>query len=80
MELRVEKVHKGMKIAPENIGKFGKDEIERVKKALEDAARKKQDLEHSNVMTREKMTKIKELAYAIGVGNLYLAKLKRKWE
>lgn len=77
MDIKVEQ--KGERIAPENLQKFGKDEIERVKKDLEDATKRLVDLQHSRIMTREKATKIAELNYAIAVGKIYLQKLKNKW-
>lgn len=59
---------------------FGKKEIERVEKALEEAVRKRDALENGGNSSLQSTFKIKELAYAIGVGNMYLATLKRKWE
>lgn len=79
MELKIEEIKKGEKIAPENLDKYGKDEIERVTNAIEDAKKRLIDLSQSKLLTREKAAKCAELNYAIAVGSIYLTKLKNKY-
>jgi hypothetical protein len=66
------------RIAPEDVGKHYRTEIERVTQALEDAKKQMMDLRQAKVLTGEKANKITELNYAIAIGKMYLTKLKSK--
>ena len=76
MDLKIEEVKKGERII--DVGKYYKDEITRVEKALEDAMKQMVDLQGSKILTHEKAAKISELNYAIAVGKMYLRRIKNK--
>ena len=73
MEIKIEDKHRI------NIDTFGKLEVERVEKALEDAKKRLSELKSCKVLTKEKTLKISELKNAIYIGKMYLDKLKVKW-
>jgi len=58
---------------------YGKKEIERVTLALEDATKRLNEYKSRIIQTNDIKGKIKDLANAIYVGNIYLDRLKSKW-
>lgn len=78
MDLQVEEIVKGERIPADQLGHYGRKEIERVQKALDDAKQQMYVLK-AGILTKERALKIKELEYALHVGGMYLKRLKEKW-
>ena len=66
------------RIKLEDLGNYGRKELNRVHNALEEAKSKLVKL-NEGIFTFEKKKQIAELENAIKVGTLYYTKLKNKW-
>lgn len=78
MGLQVEEIIKGDRIPKDQVGNYGRKEVERVQKALDDAKQQMYALK-VGILTKERTHKIAELEHAIAVGEMYLKRLKEKW-
>ena len=72
-------IAKSKRMELRDLDQFGREEIERVTKALEEAEKKLADLRQSKIITAERAMKVSELNLAIAAGRMYLKKLINKW-